>query len=105
WGGPETVIVVSSDLSHYCNAEDARRLDGATAEAIEGLQPDQVGTGQACGYRAIRGLLTAARRHGLRAVTADLRNSGDTGGPPDQVVGYGAFVFVEETTTPASMEE
>lgn len=96
WGGPETLVVVSSDLSHYHGYEDARWLDTATAAAIESLRPDQVGSEQACGYRAIRGLLTAARRHGLRAVTADLRNSGDTAGPRDQVVGYGAFVFVSK---------
>jgi AmmeMemoRadiSam system protein B len=95
WGGVETLVVVSSDLSHGHASEDARRLDRATAGAIEALRPDGVGPEQACGHRAIAGLLTAARRHGLRAATADLRNSGDTAGPSDAVVGYGAFVFVE----------
>jgi AmmeMemoRadiSam system protein B len=95
WGGAETLVVVSTDLSHYRAYEDAQAIDRLTAAAIEGLRPDRVGPGQACGHRAIAGLLTAARRQGLRAVTADLRNSGDTGGPRDQVVGYGAIVFVE----------
>ena len=95
WGGPETRFVISSDLSHYYDSQTAQRLDRATAKAIEALKPDGVGEEQACGRLPIRGLLHAARRHGLRARTVDLRNSGDTAGPRDQVVGYGAFVFEE----------
>ena len=93
WGGPETRIVISSDLSHYHEPAAARQLDGATAAAIEALAPDDIGEEGACGRLPIRGLLDAARRHGLRATTVDLRNSGDTGGPRHQVVGYGAFTF------------
>jgi AmmeMemoRadiSam system protein B len=95
WGGPETRFVISSDLSHYCDSEAARRLDRVTANAIEAMNPEAIGEDQACGRIPIRGLLHAARRHGLRARTVDLRNSGDTAGPREQVVGYGAFVFEE----------
>jgi MEMO1 family protein len=95
WGGPETLLVISSDLSHYYDSQTAQRLDRATAKAIETLKLEAVGEDQACGRMPIRGLLHAARRHGLRARTLDLRNSGDTAGPRDQVVGYGAFVFEE----------
>ena len=99
WGGPETRFVISSDLSHYQDFQTARRLDRATAKAIEALKPAAIGEERACGGRPIRGLLQAARRHGLRARTVDLRSSGDTAGPRDRVVGYGAFVF-EEATQP-----
>ena len=95
WDGPETRLVVSSDLSHYHDFQTAQRLDRATAKAIEALKPGGIGEERACGRMPIRGLLEAARRHGLRARTVDLRNSGDTAGPHDRVVGYGAFVFEE----------
>jgi len=93
WGGAETRIVVSSDLSHYLNYEAARRSDRAAAQAIENLEPQELGVEQACGCQPVRGLLLAARRHGLKARTVDLRNSGDTAGSKDRVVGYGAFIF------------
>ncbi|MBI2925353.1 MAG: AmmeMemoRadiSam system protein B [Verrucomicrobia bacterium] len=96
WGGPETRIVVSSDLSHYHSHGEARTLDQATARAIEALRSDALDSEQACGCEPIRGLLRSARRHGLRVRTVDLRNSGDTAGSREQVVGYGAFVFAEE---------
>jgi len=95
WGGPETLIVVSSDLSHYHSYESARRLDRMTARAIEELRPAGIAEDQACGHVPIRGLLCAAQRHGLRAHTLDLRNSGDTAGPRSEVVGYGAWAFTE----------
>lgn len=94
WGGPETLIVISSDLSHYHDHAAAQALDQATARAIEQLQPQALGRDSACGRTPICGLLQLARRYGLSAYTVDLRNSGDTAGPRDQVVGYGAFVFV-----------
>src|ERR1035438_6928566 len=97
WDGPETRFVVSSDLSHYQDFQTARRLDRATAKAIEALKPAGIGEERACGRMPIRGLLQSARRHGLRARTVDLRNSGDTAGLRDGVVGYGAFVFNEIT--------
>jgi AmmeMemoRadiSam system protein B len=91
WGGPETVVVVSSDLSHYLDAASARRMDSATARAIEQRRFEAIGFDQACGARPVAGLLAVAARRGLRVGLADLRNSGDTAGPADRVVGYGAF--------------
>jgi AmmeMemoRadiSam system protein B len=93
WGGPETCIVISSDLSHYYAYETANQLDRATAQAIEALRPEAIQPEHACGRIPIRGLLRSAREHGLRVKTVDLRNSGDTAGSRDEVVGYGAFVF------------
>jgi len=95
WGGPETLVVVSSDLSHYYDSSAARRLDASTAKAIEHLAPDQIAEEGACGRLPICGLLQTARKHSLRVRTLDLRNSGDTSGPRHQVVGYGAFGFYE----------
>jgi len=94
WGGPESAIVVSSDLSHYLPYEAARRLDRATADEILALGGPLDGS-QACGAAPINGLLVAARRRGLRAQLLDLRNSADTVGDPSRVVGYGAFAFHE----------
>jgi AmmeMemoRadiSam system protein B len=91
WGGPETRVIVSSDLSHYHDYTLARRLDAETATRIEDLLP--VAPDQACGAMPLNGLLRAARQHRLAAHTIDLRNSGDTAGGRDRVVGYGAFVF------------
>ncbi len=93
WGGAETLIVISSDLSHYHDYETARWRDQATASAIEQLHPETIGYEDACGRDPINGLLYFARQHGLQARTLDLRNSGDTAGPQDRVVGYGAFAF------------
>jgi AmmeMemoRadiSam system protein B len=93
WGGPETLVVVSSDLSHYYDYRTARRMDEATSRAIESLAPDELDFESACGRVPVRGLLLAARRHGLRCRTVDLRSSGDTAGPRSQVVGYGSYVF------------
>jgi hypothetical protein len=93
WGGDETCVVISSDLSHYLDHATAQARDRATAEAITALHGDALDEQGACGWRAIRGLLLAARRRGLRGRTLDLRNSGDTVGARDRVVGYGAFVF------------
>jgi len=93
WGGPETLIVISSDLSHYHDYEAARQLDIATSQAIENLAPEEIHSEGACGRVPVRGLLVAAKRRGLHAETIDLRNSGDTAGPRDGVVGYGAYVF------------
>ncbi|MCK7576420.1 MAG: AmmeMemoRadiSam system protein B [Chromatiales bacterium] len=93
WGGPETLILVSSDLTHYLDYRTARRIDAATSEAIEALRPESIGYDQACGRAPLNGLLTLARRRGLRAEILDLRNSGDTAGSRDQVVGYGAYAI------------
>ncbi len=93
WGGDETLIVISSDLSHYLDYASARTIDAETSQSIEQLQPEAIGPHQACGRNPLNGLLLEAQRHGLDAVTLDLRNSGDTAGPRTQVVGYGAYVF------------
>ena len=93
WGGPETLIVVSSDLSHYHSYDAARKLDAATSKAIEALDETRIDWDDACGRTPIAGLLRVARRRGLSAHTIDLRNSGDTAGPRDRVVGYGSYVI------------
>lgn len=94
WGGPETRVVVSSDLSHYHDAGTARRLDGETAGWIEGMR-SPIPADRACGAAPISGLLWLARRRRMRVETLLLLHSGDTGGPADRVVGYGAFLFFE----------
>lgn len=91
-GEPETLIVISTDLSHYHDYETARRMDAATSRAIEALHPEDIDYDQACGRVPLLGLLAVARRRNLRIKTVDLRNSGDTAGPRDRVVGYGAYV-------------
>ncbi len=93
WGGPETLIVISSDLSHYHDYATAQRMDRATSEAIENLDPGGVDYESACGRVPVNGLLYSARRRCMNAKTIDLRNSGDTAGGKDRVVGYGAYVF------------
>ena len=93
WGGAETLIVISSDLSHYHDYETARRMDARTSEAIEVLDGGRIGYDDACGRIPVGGLLAVARRRGMSAATIDLRNSGDTAGPSERVVGYGAYVF------------
>lgn len=92
WGGDETLIVISSDLSHYLPYDTARNTDAATARHIVALDP-HIDHQQACGATPVNGLLLAARRHGLEARLIDLRNSGDTAGDRSRVVGYGAFSF------------
>jgi AmmeMemoRadiSam system protein B len=94
WGGPETLIVVSSDLSHYLSYGDAQAVDRATAKAILGLATD-LSHEQACGATPVTGLTLTARRRGLKPELIDLRNSGDTAGDRNRVVGYGAFAFYE----------
>ncbi len=96
WGGPETLIVVSSDLSHYLDYQACRTLDLRTCAAIERLDAGVLSSEQACGVAPVKGLLTAARRRGLRVQTLDLRNSGDTAGSRHRVVGYGAWAFWEQ---------
>jgi MEMO1 family protein len=93
WGGPETLILISSDLSHYHDYATARALDEETSRNIEALRPEAILYGHACGRNPINGLLVSARRRGMTGETIDLRSSGDTAGPRDQVVGYGAYVF------------
>jgi AmmeMemoRadiSam system protein B len=92
WGGDETLIVVSSDLSHYHDYETARQLDHRTAELVETLQLEELTSENACGCHPLRGLLHVARAKGLLVHAVDLRSSGDTAGPRGRVVGYGSFL-------------
>lgn len=95
WGGDETLIVISTDLSHYLSYDVARQVDEGTAKAILALEAGEIGHERACGATPLWGLLTVARRRALRVELLDLRNSGDTEGDRDRVVGYGAFALRE----------
>lgn len=93
WGGDETLIVISSDLSHYHDYDTAKRIDYKTSQAIENLQYEQLDFDSACGRTPISGLLKFARDRSLAVKRIDLRNSGDTAGDKNRVVGYGAYVI------------
>jgi len=94
WNGPDTLIVVSSDLSHYHTYAEARHLDDETTRSILARRND-VSDEQACGARGINGLMEVARRRGLRVELLDQRNSGDTAGDRSRVVGYGSYALYE----------
>jgi hypothetical protein len=94
WGGDETLVVASTDLSHYHDDATARALDRRTAEAIVAGDIDAIGPGSACGRLPVAGLLLTAVQHGLDVRLLDLSTSADTDGPPERVVGYGSFVVV-----------
>jgi len=93
WGGDETLIVISSDLSHYHDYATAQQMDKSTSRAIEQLQYEQLASESACGKVPVSGLLNLARKKSLSVTTIDLRNSGDTAGDKANVVGYGAYVI------------
>jgi len=93
WGGPETLVVISTDLSHYHRYDEATQLDARTAAAIVARRPDAVGDADACGAYPLRGLLQVASERGLSVEQLDVRNSGDTAGDHHRVVGYGAFAI------------
>jgi AmmeMemoRadiSam system protein B len=93
WGGPETLVVVSSDLSHFHEYSESRRIDAETARRIECGDIEQLSGQRACGFLPVGGLLHRARRDHLSVKTVDLRNSGDTAGDRARVVGYGAFTI------------
>jgi hypothetical protein len=97
WGGPETLVVVSSDLSHYEDYLSAKAHDRATATAIEHFNAGAIDHYGACGRTPLGGLLQLAKKRGMRIEQLDLRNSGDTAGPRDQVVGYGAWALYERS--------
>lgn len=105
WGGPDTLVVISSDLSHYLDYDAARSLDADTTRAIEGKRIEDLRTDSACGVRPVMGMLLVARRRGMRVVTLDVRNSGDTQGGRDRVVGYGAWAVVEDPHPTPSAED
>jgi len=89
----DTIVVISSDLSHYHDYEEASRMDKATSDAIVHLKPDLISYEDACGRNGIKGILTVAAEKSLAVELVDLRNSGDTAGSKDRVVGYGAYVI------------
>ncbi len=92
WGGDETLFVISSDLSHYLSYEEARQRDDMTTKVIEQLNPSLTG-GQACGCSPLNGMIKVAQDRGMEVITLDVRNSGDTAGDRQRVVGYGAYVI------------
>lgn len=96
WGGPETLIVISSDLSHFHDYDEAVRLDKLTSDLITQRSTDLQGE-QACGCKPINGLMYLARQKGLTVELVDMCNSGDTAGSKDRVVGYGSYVITEPT--------
>jgi len=97
WDGPETLIVISTDLTHFLDYDTARRIDAKTNDAIIAGDVDAIGDRQACGRVGLKGLLALGKERGLSIDLLDLRNSGDTSGMRDRVVGYGSWIA---TTTP-----
>ncbi|MCP3936732.1 MAG: AmmeMemoRadiSam system protein B [Actinomycetia bacterium] len=93
WGGDETIIVISTDLSHYHPEPEAKALDRATVDAV--LAGDLAGVTHdgACGATPLRGAMVAAGRRGLSPVLVSLATSADAGGDNWRVVGYGSFVY------------
>lgn len=92
WGGPETLVIVTSDLSHHHTRLEAQALDSATARRITGRHSD-LSEAEACGADALNGLLEVARQRGLQVELLDRRTSGDTAGDDQRVVGYGSFAL------------
>ena len=96
WDGPETLLVVSTDLSHFLPYEEAVSMDRLTCGAIDRMESESIGHASACGATPLCGLLLSARRHGMRIETLEMKNSGDIAGNHSQVVGYGAWQLQEE---------
>ena len=94
WGGPETLIVISSDLSHFHSYQQAQRQDRETVDRILAMRSG-LGHEQACGATPVNGLLRTAARHGLVPHLLDIRNSGDTAGDRNRVVGYASIAFCD----------
>lgn len=97
WGNDQTLFVISSDLSHFLPYDAANEIDHHTAQAILELSPAEIQYDHACGRNPVNGLLISAKKHNLEPKLTDLRNSGDTAGSRDRVVGYGAFTFSENS--------
>tara|TARA_R110001592_G_scaffold282102_2_gene549759 strand:+ start:6127 stop:6945 length:819 start_codon:yes stop_codon:yes gene_type:complete len=93
WGSEETLIVISSDLSHFHDYKTAQQRDEVTCQAIESLSPELINDDDACGRNPIKGMLVSAQKHHLRVTTLALCNSGDTAGDKARVVGYGAWAL------------
>ena len=95
WGGPETAICISSDLSHFLSAPAARGRDDATRAKIERGEWSELEPADACGYSALRGAIRVAQSRGMRTTGIAFATSDEAGGPRERVVGYGAFAFEE----------
>ena len=93
WNDDDTLIVVSSDLSHYLPYDEARQKDFATSNAIKNFDGDQIHRKDACGRNSIKGLLHCAKKKHMTSQILDVRNSGDTSGTKNRVVGYGSYAF------------
>ncbi|HEC11012.1 MAG TPA: AmmeMemoRadiSam system protein B [Acidimicrobiales bacterium] len=93
WGGDETLIVVSTDMSHFEPDARAREHDHRTALSVLASRDTDIGTRDACGARPLKGLIVASRRHGLQPELVDTANSADAGADPDRVVGYASFAY------------
>jgi len=95
WGGPETLIVISSDLSHFHDYDTAKRMDNRTRAMIENFDAENIDTNDACGALPVAGMLIAARNRGMKIKTLGMRNSGDVTGDKSRVVGYGAWAVYD----------
>ena len=93
WGGEETLIVISTDLSHFLDYEACQALDTKTVSAIENFDLTRIANNQACGRIPVKGMLETAKARGMEITTLDVRNSGDTAGSKDRVVGYGSWML------------
>ena len=105
WGGPETRVVISSDLSHFFALPEARRVDAETTATITALDSDAMLDADACGRYPVAGLLREAQRRGMRVEAVDTRTSADTAGDPSRVVGYGSYLFWEPTAAPRRLDD
>jgi AmmeMemoRadiSam system protein B len=95
WDQEDTFFVISSDLSHYHDYYTAQQMDSNTSQAILDLDNTQIGFDDACGRLPVCGMIRTAKKHHLQAAALDTRNSGDTAGDKDRVVGYGAYAFYQ----------
>lgn len=95
WGGPETLIVISSDLSHFHDYDTAKKMDNRTRAMIENFDAENIDTNDACGALPVAGMLMAARNRGMKIKTLGMRNSGDVTGDKSRVVGYGAWAVYD----------
>ena len=98
WGSADTLLVVSTDLSHYLPFDEALQKDNTTCQAIERMDFGRITHEDACGATPLAGLLMAAQRRGLHITTLDLRNSGQTAGGRGRVVGYGSWIIQEDSS-------
>jgi len=93
WGGEETLIVISSDLSHFLDYDAAVAIDNKTSQAIESFEAGSINSDMACGSAGIKALLSLAKNKNLHVKTIHQCNSGDTAGDKDRVVGYGTYAI------------